>query len=118
MLSQIPGQRLRAFIIWEPVIASDLGPPTSFVLSRVSDPRAMQFWDGSGSLSESMVAAEDNSWLVEPGESPSPDMIVWDLVAVFPPGMIWRSHESPSSHCGPVVRCIEEIREDLLAHAK
>jgi hypothetical protein len=118
MLSQVPDQRLRAFIIWEPVIASDLGPPTSFVLSLVSDPRAVQFWDGSRSLSEFIVTTEENSWLEEPGESPSPDMIVWDLVAVFSPGMVWRSHEPPTSHCGPVVKCIEEIRADLLAHVK
>jgi hypothetical protein len=118
VLSDIPGQRLRAFIVWEPVIASDLGPPTSFVLSRVSDPRSVQFWDGGRSLSESLVATADNSWLVEPGEHPSPDMIVWDIVAVYPPGVVWRSLEAPVSHCGPVVRCIEEIRAGVLAHVK
>jgi len=117
MLSQIPGQRLRAFIIWEPVIASDLGPPISFVLARVSDPRAVQFWDEGREISKSMVANQGNTWLEPQGDSPSSDMIVWDLVAVFPPGMVWRS-QAPTSHCGPVVKCIEEIRRDLLAHVQ
>ena len=118
VLNDVPNPQVRLFIVWEPVIVSDLWPPTSFVLSRVTDRRAMQFWDGSTSLSRSMLAAEENSWLLPQGESPSPDMIVWDFVAVFPPGPTWGSQEPPSSHCEPVVHCIEEIRKDLLAQVK
>ena len=107
MLNQVQSHQLRVFIVWEPVIATDLGPPTSFVLSRVSDPRAVQFWDKSRSLSKSMVAGQENTWHVPQGESPlSPGMIIWDFVAVFPPGAVWRSHEPPTSHCNPVVDCI------------
>lgn len=119
MLSRVQSQQLRVFIVWEPVIVSDLGPPTSSVLARVSDPRAVQFWDESRALSKSMVATRENTWLVPEGESaPSPGMIIWDFVAVFPPKKAWRSHEAPTSHCDPVVECIEKIRTEVLSRVQ
>lgn len=119
MLSQVQSQRLCVFVVWEPVIVSDVGPPPTSVLSLVLDPRAVQFWDASRSLSKSMVAARENTWLVPEGEPPpSPGMIIWDFVAVFPPGAFWRSHEPPTSHCDPVVDCIEKIRTDVLARVQ
>lgn len=119
LLNQVQSQKLRVFVIWEPVIASDLGPPTTSVLARVSDARAVQFWDESRSLSKSMVAAREDTWLVPEGESaPSPGMIIWDFVAVFPPGGYWRSHLIPTSHCDPVVECIEKVSTDVRAHAR
>lgn len=39
----VHGQELRALIVWEPVIASDMGPPAVSVLSRLSDPRPAHY---------------------------------------------------------------------------
>ena len=118
MLGRIEAPNLRALVVWEPVLASDLWPPTSYVLSRLDDPRAEQFWDESRSLSASLVRSPENSWLAPEGETVSPDSIVWDFVMVFPPGRTWGSHGPPTSPCSPVVACVEEIERAVLARAK
>ena len=36
---------MRVFVIWEPVLSSDLFAPSTSSLKRVSDPRVSQYWD-------------------------------------------------------------------------
>lgn len=114
MLDRAPGSRISALVVWEPVILSDVGMPTSSTLSLVSDRRATQFWDENRALSQFLVRAaiEDPSLLAE-GESVDPDMIVWDFVAVFPPGAVWGDHPRPSYYGGPVVDVMEKVRSAL-----
>ena len=113
-LTDLQGSPLLVLIVWEPVLWSDLGPPASSVLSIVSDKRAVQFWDEDRSLSRFMVqsATEDLS-ILAPGDSVTPDTIVWDFVAVFPPGASWSAHPRPSYYGGPVVDVIDQVRSRL-----
>ena len=113
-LADVPGLPLIVLIVWEPVLLTDVGPPVSSVLSLVSDKRAVQFWDEDRSLSHFMVrsATEDPSLLAQ-GHSVTPDMIVWDVVAVFPPGASWGALPRPSYYGGPVVDVIDEVRSRL-----
>ena len=93
-----------AFVVWEPVLHSDQTAPATSVLARVSDPRARQYWDDDRLLSKHMIAvarADSNraayGWTVEE------PMIVWDYVAVFPPGARWDSNLPPPEYAGSTV---------------
>ena len=93
---------------------TDLNPPTSWVLGRTSDTRAVQFWDEDRLLSEFIVkAAMEDPSLLRPGDTLLPDMIVWDLVAIFPPGARWSTLPKPAYYGGPVVEVIDEVRSAI-----
>ena len=118
-LKQAQGLSIRLLIVWEPVLWSDLGPPTASVLSLVPDERAVQFWDKNRLLSESMVrAALEDPSLLATGDAVTPEMIVWDFVAVYPPGAVWGKHPRPSYYGGPVVDVIDQVRSRLSATAR
>lgn len=101
-------------VVWEPVLWTDLSPPTSWALARTSDARVTQFWDEDRLLSEFMVKAvtEDPS-LLQPGDSLPTDEIIWDFVAVFPPGASWNALPKPAYYGGPVVEAMDRVRAAL-----
>lgn len=114
MLNGFQDAQISILIVWEPVLWSDLYPPTSYVLSRISDRRAVQFWDRSHSLSRFMVrSAIENPSLLSPAEAITPDTLVWDFVAVFPAGSTWNPLSQPSYYGGPVVDVIEQVHSTL-----
>lgn len=96
------------FVVWEPVIATDVAPPTTGTLARLHDPRVAQYWDHDRALSKDIVRAiladPDRYRLDEDLDASS---IVWDTVAVFPPGVGWeRDFPVPSYYGYPVVRAV------------
>jgi hypothetical protein len=36
---------MKILVVWEPMLPTDWGAPTTPVLARISDARATQFWD-------------------------------------------------------------------------
>lgn len=68
---------MRVFVVWEPVLATDLAAPSTASLARVPDLRATQYWDHDRALSHLM--GEHNRATV-----------VWDYIAVYQPGTIWQ----------------------------
>ena len=90
---------MRAFIVWEPVLPTDWAAPSSAALRRVSDPRAAQFWDKRRLLSHSMGERDRRS-------------VVWDYIAVYPAGTIWKEERPPQAlySGGPVVHVTELAR--------
>ena len=118
MLNKIADPPITVLIVWEPVVWTDLSAPTTSVMSLVFDTRAAQFWDEHRSLSEFMVrSAIDDPSLMAPGESIYPDTIVWDFIAIFPPGAIWDSLPRPVYYGGPVVDVLDEVQSRLTAPA-
>jgi len=87
------------FVIWEPVLPTDLAAPSTMTLKRIADTRASQYWDKEYLVSKSI------------GET---DGVVWDYVAVYPPGKLWeeRPPDPVYSH-DPVVRAIDGTRETI-----
>lgn len=87
-LSRVPDPEMRAFLVWMPVVASDMGgPPPDSVLAIVSDPRVAQFWDPARRLSDRFAAAfVADSTLDPPDRGWAPGEVVWDAVLVYPPG--------------------------------
>ena len=45
VLRRHPARKIRVLAIWEPILPTDWNRPTSAVLDRLSDRRAIQWWD-------------------------------------------------------------------------
>ena len=89
---------MRVFVIWEPVLPSDLFAPSTSTLGRIYDARVSQYWDKPRVVSRSMGETDHNS-------------IVWDIVAVYPSGKLWEQAPPEASYsAGPVVDVIDETR--------
>ena len=94
---------LRVFVVWEPVLASDLSAPSTITLRRIHDARVKQYWDRNRVLSHAM------------GEHDRPS-VVWDYIAVYKPEQLWTDAPPPPEFKGkPVVRFIDGTREALQA---
>ena len=93
MLNRFLGKTVRAFVVWEPVLPTDWGAPSTAALKRISDGRAAQYWDKGRLVSQSM------------GEHDS-ESIVWDHIVVYAPGAT-RSQESALFSDGPVVKVLD-----------
>ena len=92
---------LRVFVIWEPVLASDTGAPSTVTLRRIHDPRVKQYWDSKRVLSHAM------------GEHDRPS-VVWDYIAIYKQGQTWTDTPPQPEFTGrPVVRFIEGARKAL-----
>ncbi|MCI0627519.1 MAG: hypothetical protein L0387_38710 [Acidobacteria bacterium] len=80
---------------------TDLGPPSTAALARVSDPRAEQFWDKGRLLSRAMGERDRQS-------------VVWDHLGVYAPGTVWDTALPASQYSGrPVVDVIDEARRAI-----
>ncbi|PYT12299.1 MAG: hypothetical protein DMG59_23835 [Acidobacteria bacterium] len=101
MLQESDAKRIRAFIVWEPVLPTDWGAPSTAALRRISDPRVAQFWDKERLISKAMGEHDRRS-------------IVWDHIAVYGAGAVW-DQKPPGALLadGPVVRVIEPAREAI-----
>jgi hypothetical protein len=92
---------LRVFVVWEPVLGTDLSAPSTVTLRRIHDPRVKQYWDSNRVLSRAM------------GEHDRPS-VVWDYIAVYKPERIWADSPPQPEFTGrPVVRFIEGVRKAL-----
>ena len=92
---------LRAFVIWEPVLATDLTAPSTITLRRLNDPRVAQYWDRNRVLSHVMGERDRSS-------------VVWDYIAVYKPGQLWTdAPPQPEFQGRPVVYFIEGTRKAL-----
>jgi hypothetical protein len=119
LLRRTPGRSLRVLVVWEPVLWSDQTPPLSSVRARLSDPRVRQVWDREHLMSAGLRRVLDAGRAGEGGaDPPEQDGIVWDTVAIYPPGVIWgESLPAPAYVDGPVIRVIDEVARRLAAPA-
>ena len=115
LLEKHTDRSLRVLVVWEPVLFSDIAPPTTRTLSRLSDSRVEQYWDKHLLLSKEVIrsAREDAAHALHE-EYSEPDSIVWDFVALYPPGARWESSfPSPIFHAGPVVRVMDQLERHV-----
>jgi len=115
ILTARPELAVRVFVVWEPVIPTDVAPPTSKTLARIHDRRARQYWDRDRALSadvvRSILAAPDRYGLRDQVDA---DTIVWDTVAVFPAGARWENEfPVPSFYGFPVVQSSQGLAAAL-----
>lgn len=96
---------MKVLVVWERVIASDFRAPSAAVTALIPDARATQWWDPTRILSKHMGE--------QAGER---DTIVWDHVAIYPPGELWDNVPPTDVYHGrPVVAVADEFRERLHA---
>ena len=87
------------FVIWEPVLPTDLAAPSTMTLKRIADSRVSQYWDKEHLVSKSI------------GET---DGVVWDYVAIYPQSKFWeKGPPEPIYSYDPVVRAIDGTREAI-----
>jgi hypothetical protein len=102
ILKQTQSDSVRVFVVWEPMLPTDWYRPTRPTLKRVSDPRAVQFWDSSH-----LIAAELKHQLQQfHGSDPNcceQRGHLWDMAAVYPPSTRW-NETAPIFDDGPVYR--------------
>ena len=109
VLEQVHDSGLRAFIVWEPVLLTDWATPSTWTLSRVRDPRAVQFWDRGRLLSKALGGPEHFS-RSDPMNRIQFNMhgVIWDFVAIYPPGT-----DRPSFTGAPVVSVVDNVQREL-----
>ncbi len=111
MLGELPDQPVRVLVVWEPVVAADVGPPTSEVMGLVNDARARQFWDPEHRVSAELLrtARADRDRY-----GAGPRKVVWDWVAVFPRDARWDTDPpKPDFAGGDVVSVIGQARAQV-----
>jgi hypothetical protein len=101
LLREINSQNVRVFVIWEPVLPTDLVAPSTAALARIPDVRAAQYWDRKRELSHLL------------GEHNRPT-VVWDYIAVYGPGTLWQdAPPKPVYSDGPVRDVISGAKESI-----
>jgi hypothetical protein len=100
------GKDVRVFVVWEPVLPTDFAAPSTAALARIPDLRAAQYWDRKRVLSHQL------------GEHDRPS-VVWDYIAVYPPGATWQDAPPKPVYSSRPVRNViggakDEIRKLLL----
>jgi hypothetical protein len=99
LLDEQRDPRIRVFVIWEPVLPTDLGSPSTRTLARLSDLRASQYWDKEHLVSRLLGERDSSS-------------VIWDYVAVYEPGKLWdQAPPAPVYSNVPVVDGIDRTRQ-------
>ena len=99
MLDEQHDSNMRIFVIWEPVLPTDFGAPSTATLRRASDPRVSQYWDKDHIVSRSLGERDRSS-------------VVWDYVAVYQSGKLWdQVPPDPAYSSVPVVRAVGGTRD-------
>src|SRR5262249_3686167 len=107
-LEQRPSDDVRVFAVWEPIIATDWGRPTTVILGRLPDRRAAQFWDPDHLLAR-RLSGDAREPQPPPDCGPS-DGVLWALAAVYPPGAVWNERIPPAVFFnGPIVRVMDDL---------
>jgi hypothetical protein len=100
---------VKAFVVWEPVLGTDKGPPGPDVALR-DDPRVHRYWDPGLALSQRILADLPPRPDCFPGKD-DPHPTVWDVAFVFPAGVRWEDKLPPPAYCGrPVARVAGELK--------
>ena len=101
LLREINRQDVRVFVIWEPVLPTDLVAPSTAALARIPDARAVQYWDRKRALSH--LLGEHNR-----------STVVWDYIAVYEPGTVWQdAPPKPVYSDNPVRDVISGAKESI-----
>ncbi|PYX81029.1 MAG: hypothetical protein DMG70_21170 [Acidobacteria bacterium] len=111
ILEQAHSASVRVFVVREPMLPTDWDRPTRPTLKRVSDSRAVQFWDKNH-----LVAAQVKQQLKQfHGNDPScceDAGHLWDIAAVYAPRNGW-GEAGPVFDDGPVYRIVTQLNERL-----
>ena len=114
VLGNKDGAAVRVLVVWEPILVTDIAPPISAVLGRLSDRRVRQFWDPDHLMSAQMKKDARPPQPVE--ECCERRGHLWDLAAVYPAGVTWTERlPTATVFNGPVADLAEPLTAALAA---
>jgi hypothetical protein len=91
---------------------TDWQRPAAVVLGRIGDVRAHQYWDPGRVLAQRMSSDARDPQPKQ--ECCDRDGFLWDLAAVYPPGVQWTGQLPPATFFnGPVVKVKSELEASL-----
>lgn len=116
VLEGLPEADLRVFVVWESVLLTDISPPRSRVLGKVSDVRTEQFWDRERVLARRIAAAgEEEPEGIVGSASCSSESVIWDWIAIYPAGIRWDGAYPKATFAGsPVLDVADKVRRVLI----
>ena len=91
------------------MLPTDWSKPSGMVQSRISDPRAVQFWD-----KDHLVAKELQHQLSTSQICCQRNGIIWDAAAVYPKNVQWGA-SPPVFFGGAVLDVADDVRQRILA---
>jgi hypothetical protein len=103
--------KLRVIVMWEHITAGDkkIELPSTAVLARIHDARAVQFWDDERALSRVMDAELPLDTLRSVAEFDSAGRAVaWDCVALYRAGRQWEQRFPVPDWAGRPVSAVAE----------
>ena len=108
---------MTVFAVWQPMLPTDVSAPGTGVLRRLSDGRVRQYYDPDHRMARQLAADAR-------APQPAPDcctrrQILWDLMAVYPPGARWADRLPPAVvFNGPVLNVIGALEQVLGASSR
>ena len=117
VLEEERGSRLRAFVVWEPIVWTDLSAPSTRKLASIRDTRVAQYWDPEHVVSAAVMSSAwaSREGISAQGAEVGGKKVAWDIILLFPPGCGSAVLPEPVFHGDPVVTTMREVREHLRA---
>ena len=106
------------FVIWEPVLSTDLSAPSTDARARV--PEAVQYWDpkkGTAALFQPVLSRDPDG--ITGKKSLVTGKVLWDFVGVYAPGVTWSAAAEPPMPAfrgAPVVDVRDALQQSLQIH--
>ncbi len=115
MLKELSHSDMKIFVIWEPMLVSDVSAPSNSALARIPDARVAQFWDNSHVVAQNLAPELKSEALHVAGkESLVKGATAWDCVLVLNRGERWTEAPPHVAFAGaPVVNVVSELRQAL-----
>jgi hypothetical protein len=104
LLTRYPDRKMRALIVWEPILPSDWKKPSGSILAHVSDARVRQFWDPKHLVAQELARLANHEF---PQVTPVCCVrkgLHWDEAVLYAPHAQWREGPTPVFWNGPVFR--------------
>lgn len=114
ILRHHPGDKIHIFAVWEPILPTDWGEPSTDVMARLSDPRVTQVWDKTHLIAGLVQRGTD-------GRRPAcctRNGHWWDVIAAYPPTSKWTAvAPTPELLNGTIVQTASQLEAQLEQHS-
>ena len=100
-------------MVWEPILATDWGPPSGSTLARIPDLRVRQFWDP-----KHVVAIALREIAEQKPQQAAPACCIqkgfyWDQAILYVPLARWKDGPASVFWNGPVIRVIPGLEKSI-----
>jgi hypothetical protein len=116
MFRALPVAQIKVFVVWEPIIFSDLTLPPDSSLKQIDDHRAAQFFDRDHLVSKALQP-QFRAHAIVGEEHFVKDEYAWDTIAIYPPGAVWDEHGPQPAFVGASILGVSEPVRGMLSRA-